>query len=193
MHLLVWVIWYSATNISAIIDYKQTPWVPAFYNFISFALVFYATYCLSRSYFKRISLVEGLKLNSRKRIFFFLFRAEIFGMVGVILGNIVISWNVDHILFGQKLNLYISEDFLRYADGKFSRSAFYFSTAIGTALALAVIKRKNEIIAAKDALIATNEARLDVEKFDNAFLRRALKEKQERNKLFEEYFLKNQQ
>jgi hypothetical protein len=176
-HLLIWVFWYGSTNISAIIKYKQTPWVPAFYNFISLAVVFYACYYLAKSYAKKISLAEGLIKIKKGNFKYFFFRWEVAGFLGVLFGNIFISWIIDHLLFGQKLSFYLSEDFWMYADGKFARQSLYVYTGIAIAFVRQIIKYKNEIITYK-------AERLKVEQLDNRYLRKAL---DERYKKLEKY------
>jgi hypothetical protein len=187
IHLSLWVFWYSSTNITYIVNYKDTPWIPAFYNFISFAAVFYLSNMLAKNYFSRVSLSDGLKKMPKRWLKYFLFRQEVIGFLALILGNILISWNIDQFLLGQRFGSYLSEDFWFYADSKFARMAFYIGAGIGFALINEVGRRKNEIIAQKDAYIENQAARLTVEKYDNKFLRDTIEERDIRYKLLENY------
>jgi hypothetical protein len=187
IHLSLWVFWYSSTNISAIVNYKQTPWAPAFYNFISLAVVFYLSYILAKRYIKHTDLVYGLKQEKKQKFQYFVLRKEVAGILAVIFGTMFISWNVDHVLFGQNLNFYLSENFWMYADGKFARMAFYIGAGIGVALIYEIRRRKNQIIAQKDAYIEIQAAQLNAEKYDNKFLRNTIDERHKRIKKLEEY------
>lgn len=187
IHLAIWVLWYAGTSISSIINYKTEPWLAVFYNYISLAIVFYLSFLLSISYFRRVSISGGLR-KMRKRWFrYFLFRREIAGFLGLIIGNIFISWNADHLIFGEKLTLYLSNDFWLYADGKFARMAAYLSAGIAYAVITEIRRRKREIIAQKDAYIASLDAKLEAEKYDNEFLRKKMEEKHERFMQLEQF------
>ncbi|MBL7727286.1 MAG: hypothetical protein JNM68_06360 [Dinghuibacter sp.] len=191
LHLAIWVTWYSATNSSYIRNYHTTRWGPAFYNFISLAIVFYISYLLVKSYAEQISLSEGLKKSRKSRFVYFFIRPQIAGLVILSICHIILSWYADHLLYGQQLQFFLSEDFSVYAEAKFARQSLYLVTGMSYSIISFLLRRKNEIIAAKDAFIELQKIRLKAKDGDNKFLRQALEEREERIQLIKKFYLRH--
>jgi hypothetical protein len=142
LHLLCWIGWFSVTNISYIINYKETLWVPASYSYVSLMFVFYAVHYFSLSYQKRVKLMEGIKKKKIGRWLYFLYRWEIAGILAIIFSYIVISWRVDHHFVRAGIIEAVQQDFWVYADLRFSRMSFYIFGGV----TLTVIKKLLSII-----------------------------------------------
>jgi hypothetical protein len=109
-------------------------------------------FLLSRSYYKKLSLVEGLNKTKMEKWSYFLFKREIGAMLFVITAYVGGSWIMDNYFYaiGHVDDKY--EDLLFYIDSKFARGTFYIATGIAYGLVKMTIARKNEIIAAQKAL-----------------------------------------
>jgi hypothetical protein len=150
LHLLCWIIWYSATNISAFIQFRNVPWIPAFYNFITLALIFYIIHYLSNHYIKRVSFTEGVNKHGwRNKIVYFIGRWEVLSLFSVIFSYIFICWNMEHYFLKKGLIFAVHTDYWAYSDARLSRMSFYISGGVALTIIkklLTIIKGKNEFI-----------------------------------------------
>jgi hypothetical protein len=151
-HAICWLLWFSVTTISSIINISEVPLWSYFFNISSLIVLFYLMYVLSVSYYNKLSLVEGLNKSKVAKWSYFLFRWEIGMMAGVIAMYICGAWAMDNYFYtiGHLPERYT--DFLAYADGRFARAAFYVAGGIAYGLAKMAIQRKDQIIASQKAL-----------------------------------------
>jgi hypothetical protein len=151
-HAICWLLWFSITTISSLMNLSNVPLWSYLFNITSLVMLFYLMYGLSVSYYKKLSLVEGLNKSKPAKWGYFLFRWEIAMMVCATATYICGAWAMDRFFFsiGHVPDKYT--DFLAYADGRFARAAFYVAGGIAYGLAKTAIQRKDQIIAAQKAL-----------------------------------------
>ena len=143
LHLCAWLAFYSAISISAIIHYDKTPWLVAFYNYISLAGVFYAFWFLVKSYYEKVSLWDGLAKYGWHRFYHFVINWYSFGILAVLIGNILLSWKVDNFFHRLGMLPGLLDDFWYYSDGKFARESFFACMGGGGGLLVTIIREKN--------------------------------------------------
>lgn len=148
LHFSVWSIWCTVTSIGSIIKLKVVPWPPILFNHISLITVFYSIYLLVYSY--KSKMIEDISKNEQimRRLYYYLCRWQIVGIILVLFGNIAFSWYMDYrfcdLGYYDKENMI--DNFWIYADGKFARESLFASTGAAYGLYRATVQQKNTTI-----------------------------------------------
>jgi hypothetical protein len=151
-HTICWLLWFSVSTLSSIINWNNIPQWSYLFNIFAVIVLFYVMYFLGSSYYKKISLAEGVNRSNKVNWSYFLFKWEISAMLFTIVAYIWGSWVMDNYFYaiGHVEDKYT--DVLLYIDGRFARGSFYVAGGIAYGVVKMTLKRKNEIIAAQKAL-----------------------------------------